>query len=81
VNSKNFDFNARLAAIRENEAQEKAIRKEERKRKRAERREAEGLGRLGLEANAGAGEKEGREREIQGIEDMMGFGRFSSRKK
>lgn len=81
MNSQNFDFNARLASIRENEAQEKAIRKEDRKRKRLERREAEGLGRLGLEVDATDKEKQGREEEIKGLESMLGFAGFGGGKK
>lgn len=81
VTAKNYDFNQRLAAVREAEEAERAQRREDRKRKRDERREGQALGKIGLEA--GMDEKDVRRvhEEQQGIEAMMGFGGFGGKKK
>jgi U4/U6.U5 tri-snRNP component SNU23 len=48
VTARNFDFQKRLQAVKDADADEKARRKEERKRKREERREDEQLARMGI---------------------------------
>ena len=81
VTAKNFDFQKRLAAVREVEQSEKERRREDRKRKRAERREGESLGKLGLEKGASEKEVNRAKGEIEGLEAMMGFGGFGGQKK
>lgn len=97
VTAKNYDFQARLNAVREVEQSEKARRKEERKRKREGRREEEALARVGVLGkrskldSAGAlgrdvegevdGEVERATAENRGLEMMMGFGGFGGVRK
>jgi U4/U6.U5 tri-snRNP component SNU23 len=81
VTAKNFDFQARLAAVRDAELEEKTKRREERKRKRAERKEGEVLNKMGLDGKASRKEVEQVQKEQDDIAAMMGFGGFGGGKK
>ncbi|RSH94855.1 hypothetical protein EHS25_004661 [Saitozyma podzolica] len=81
VTAKNFDFQARLAAVRSAEAEEKEKRREERKRKRAEKRTGESLGKLGVDKEATQGDVEQAKQEMDDMEAMMGFGGFAKKKR
>ncbi|WWD09171.1 hypothetical protein V865_007293 [Kwoniella europaea PYCC6329] len=58
VTAKNFDFQARLKAVREAESIEKEKRREDRKRKREKKREEEELQRMGIFRNNGDRDQE-----------------------
>ncbi|CAD6579578.1 MAG: hypothetical protein TREMPRED_002522 [Tremellales sp. Tagirdzhanova-0007] len=95
VTAKNYDFQARLAEVREGEQAERGRRREERKRKRLERREEVELGRVGVVKRAkgdmkenggvGGGKRdtavENAQRENEDISLMMGFGGFGGARK
>jgi U4/U6.U5 tri-snRNP component SNU23 len=80
VTAKNFDFQARLAAVRSADAEEKEKRREERKRKRAEKRTGESLGNLGVDKEATKVDVEGA-KEMDDMAAMMGFGGFAKKKR
>ncbi|WOO80507.1 Zinc finger matrin-type protein 2 [Vanrija pseudolonga] len=81
VDAKNFDFQKRLAVVREAEQAKKDARREDRKRKREERREEAKLGRVGVQKGASGAEVAAAVGEQNSIEAMMGFGGFGGARK
>lgn len=81
VDAKNFDFQKRLAVVRDAEQAKKDARREDRKRKREERREEAKLGRVGVQKGASGAEVAAAVGEQNSIEAMMGFGGFGGARK